>query len=93
MTKQIWLGPKIYFHSARSAQLVRFGGILLIGTLLQSCAELPRTSRGPDPSNASTPVATLKYRSVIGTYHSARPAEPAPWQQQNKDVSPTPQGK
>ena len=48
---------------------------------------------GPDPSDASAPVATAGYRSVLGDYRAGRPVGPSPWIEQNQRVAPAPKDK
>ena len=63
---------------------------LSLALLAAACAELPRPFSGPDPADATARVAALSYRSTIGSYASQRPAEPAPWREQNERVAPQP---
>lgn len=45
---------------------------------------------GPDPSNPQVRVPAASYRSPLAPYESLRPVEPAPWLQQNQQVTPSP---
>jgi hypothetical protein len=63
----------------------------LLAALVQGCtAALPSVSARPAPYSPSAPVPHVSYRSTIGPYTSMRPVEPAPWQQQNQQVAPSP---
>ena len=67
------------------------GCLLASGLLVAACTAAPHQPfSGPDPSNATTPVRGVGYRSTVGSYASQRPAEPAPWREQNDRVAPAP---
>ena len=45
---------------------------------------------GSDPSDPQVRVPAASYRSSVAPYESLRPAEPAPWLEQNRQVAPSP---
>ncbi len=57
--------------------------------LLAACAEGPEHFAGPSPADPSVRVAATTYQPVIVPYKSMRPAQPAPWRQQNEKVAPS----
>jgi hypothetical protein len=66
---------------------------LLIATALtvQGCAAVPpRPLVGPDAADPNVRVPSTVYRSALGEPNSARPSEPAPWRERNRDVTPEP---
>jgi len=93
MSAHVW--TRLGSRSAAGRQHFRLGfgaGMLLSLLLLTSgCAQPPAPAlAGPDPVDASSPVSRVGYRSVIGSYKSRRPVEPAPWGEQNERVAPAP---
>ena len=61
----------------------------LLTALSQGCTTVPPTPlAGHNPVEAQTPVPATRYRSTIGPYVRQRPAEPAPWREQNDRVAP-----
>lgn len=71
----------------RSASVL--AALLATSVLVGGCAEAPKRFAGPDPADPSVRVAATTYQPVIAPYKSARPAEPAPWRQQNEKVAPS----
>jgi hypothetical protein len=45
---------------------------------------------GPDPSDPAARTRPVGYRSTIAPYTRQRPVDPAPWREQNEQVSPRP---
>ena len=72
-------------------RLVPAVGVVALCLLTAACFTAPREPyAGPDPSNPDVRVPAVDYRSTIGRYESRRPAEPAPWREQNERVTPAP---
>ena len=72
---------------------IRFALAVLpaLALLLAGCADAPRSpASGPDPADPGARVPRVDYRSTLGGYRSQRPAEPAPWGEQNERVAPAP---
>ena len=65
----------------------------VIGSLLAGCSAAPASPfGGADPSEAEANVPPSDYQSVIGAFHSRRPAAPQPWRQQNERAAPLDSG-
>jgi len=59
--------------------------------LASACsAERPVPLAGPDPSDPRARTPAASYRSTVAPYESLRPVEPAPWHEQNRQVTPQP---
>nr|WP_315831231.1 hypothetical protein [Bradyrhizobium prioritasuperba] len=63
--------------------------LLAIGGVVSGCA-VPIALKEKDPADPAARVAPVSYRSTVAPYTSLRPATPAPWRQQNEDVTPSP---
>jgi len=64
---------------------------LIVGGLLTACTEAPRSPvAGADPADPGGRSPRVDYRSTVGSYKSQRPADPAPWGEQNERVTPAP---
>lgn len=62
-----------------------------VALLIAGCAAAPPLPlAGPDPADPGARVPGVDYRSTLGGYRSQRPAEPAPWGEQNERVAPAP---
>lgn len=74
--------------TARSC--IRWAGIGLVATMLAGCAASAqnRLLARADPADPSGPSRPVGYRSVTDGYVSQRPVNPAPWRQQNEQVTP-----
>jgi hypothetical protein len=61
----------------------------LFALLTAACAA---STAGPvaglDAADAEAPVPLVRTTNALGTYVSQRPANPAPWRQQNQNVAP-----
>jgi hypothetical protein len=57
---------------------------------LAGCAAPATPFVGPEPSDPTARVATVRYRSTTAPYASRRPVEPKPWQEQSQQVAPAP---
>lgn len=78
-------------HWAVLGQLKAMLPTLGLAVLVSGCSGLPSAPlAGPDPADSSVPVASVGYRSTIGSYTRQRPVEPAPWREQNERVAPSP---
>jgi hypothetical protein len=56
---------------------------------LAGCADpLPTLQTGPDPADATTPVAAPVYVPVTAGTADYRPVEPKPWLDMNERVAP-----
>lgn len=68
----------------------RLIGIGLATLLLAGCATNAQKQlwAGADPSDPRSPSQPVGYRSSAAGYVSQRPANPAPWRQQNERVTP-----
>lgn len=68
----------------------RWAGIGLAAAMLAGCAANAqnRLVAGADPSDPGGPSRPVGYRSVTAGYVSQRPVNPAPWRQQNEQVTP-----
>jgi hypothetical protein len=54
-----------------------------------ACTPSPeRLAAGVTAADPAAPVPASAYRSVLSGYVSQRPAEPAPWREQNERVAP-----
>jgi hypothetical protein len=70
---------------------LRFSALATIATfgLLTACADAPRLPlAGQDPADPGARAPRADYRPAVGSYKSQRPVEPAPWVEQNKQVTP-----
>lgn len=56
--------------------------------LLSGCATPLRPVSGADPADPSVPVASVRPTPSIAPYTRMRPADPAPWLEQNRRVAP-----
>jgi hypothetical protein len=70
--------------------LRRLVGVFVIAVGLSGCMPVTVPLAGADPANPAARVAAVKYRSTTEPYLRLRPAEPAPWLDQNKRVTPAP---
>ena len=62
-----------------------------VALLLAGCTDAPRSPvAGKDPADPGARAPRVGYRSTIGPYKSRRPVEPAPWREQNEQVTPAP---
>lgn len=77
------------FCTARAAPLAR---IIALCLLTAACTAAPPPA-GPDASDPGARVPAASYRPVLEGYVSQRPAEPAPWREQNQRVTPAPKAK
>jgi len=73
----------------------RRGARALAALALAACAAgcwvpPPAPSVGRDPSDPSARTRPVGYRSTTAGYQRQRPAEPAPWREQNQSVGPQP---
>lgn len=68
--------------------------IAIVGTsvFLASCTVKTAPLAGNDPTDATSPVAKVGYRSTLAGYQSQRPVQPSSWIEQNQRVAPPPQG-
>jgi curli biogenesis system outer membrane secretion channel CsgG len=61
----------------------------LFALLTAACAA---STAGPvaglDAADPEAPVPPVRATSTLGTYISQRPVDPAPWRQQNQNVTP-----
>jgi hypothetical protein len=72
-------------YAARITMLVLLG----LGLGLAGCGSLPPAPlAGADPSNPGAPVRAQTYRSTVGPYAGARPAEAGAWQDTNDRAAP-----
>jgi hypothetical protein len=76
-----------------SRRLRRPATALVIAALAfaHGCTALPNPPiAGADPASPAARTPPVGYRSTVGPYVSRRPAEPAPWREQNQRVAPQP---
>jgi hypothetical protein len=71
-----------------STKALCIAAIASLGLLVTACTATTRPVAGADPSDPTVRVPAATYRSVVGGYLSRRPAEPAPWREQNQRVAP-----
>lgn len=77
-------------HS-RSVRLFRLGTVLCLAIGAAACGLSPPPPL-PAAANPAARIPVEHYRPVITGSGRAEPAEPAPWQDSNRDVAP-PSGK
>lgn len=73
--------------------LIRSAVTTAVGVTLASCVASNPPLEGPDPSISTVPVPRVGYRSTLQGYQRQRPAEPAPWIEQNRRVTPGQEGR
>jgi hypothetical protein len=90
MSTQDWTAAPCARHTTHiHAQVLRAIAVLAAAVLASACSTEPRSpSAGPDPSDPRVRVPQAAYRSTIEPYESLRPVDPAPWTQQNQQVTP-----
>jgi hypothetical protein len=66
--------------------------VIAVTLLTAACKPLSYPLAGGDPSDPSVPVPPVRYQSSLGSYERHRPVNPAPWRQQNEQVTPQPKG-
>jgi len=62
--------------------------VLTMTCMLAGCSAPPRLLAQRDASDPTAPARPVTYRSTLGPYQSARPADPVPWVKQNERVAP-----
>lgn len=73
------------FHSKRLGVIAVVAG----AAFASACStDAPSPFAGPDPSDPRVRVPAASYRSTVAPYQSLRPVEPAPWIEQNQQVTP-----
>jgi hypothetical protein len=71
-----------FIRTARPVALL-FSALFAAG-----CTSPPAPVAGADPSDPSAARPPVAYRAVTHPYASQRPADPAPWGEQNERVTP-----
>ena len=84
-----WRRTAPFANHINKASLLVAVAILAAGCASRTAVPLV----GPDPSDASVPVARTGYRSALGDYRTGRPVGPSSWIEQNQRVAPAPKEK
>jgi hypothetical protein len=84
--------PIVVLCGSRPACAIALSRVLALCLLTAACAA-PAAKPSVDASDPTARVPAASYRPVLDGYSSQRPAEPAPWREQNQRVTPAPKTK
>lgn len=62
--------------------------LVALAATLSACAGTPGVMVGPDPSDPTVPVGSLRHTPATDGLIDLKPAEPKPWADSNRSVSP-----
>lgn len=62
-----------------------------LAAVLSACAPIALVSN-PDPADPAAPIPSQRYVPVTAGTHTYQPAEPKPWIETNKSVTPRREG-
>jgi len=69
----------------------RLAMALVLAASAHACTSAPTSPVvGPDASDPRVRTPPVGYSSTLGPFVSRRPADPAPWREQNQQVAPQP---
>jgi hypothetical protein len=72
-------------------QTTRVAMAAFLAALAHACTSAPTSPVvGPDPSDPRVRTPPVSYSSTLGPFVSRRPADPAPWREQNQQAAPQP---
>ena len=82
--------PPVIRRGPASYQAYRTAlALLALGLGLAGCGSLlPAPTAGANPDDPASPVRAQAYRSAVGPYAGARPAEAGAWQDTNERAAP-----